>query len=399
MDGKQGWWVVFGCVLTLSITSAVGFFTTPAYIDHMLIDLNWTLKEFTIGTSLWAVAAAIVSPLCGYLVERFGVRAVMFGGILTAAFTQYLMGSVQNLTHYYILMALTPISILACTYIPLATLVSHWFVKHRAIATGVAMLGIGVGGGIAPNMTKMMMEAHGWRGAMTDLALVLLLALIPTCIWLRSPQGHTTVQEEIELGDEEAHISLSPKEAMKTRTFWSISLSEMFLGVVLTTLNVHLLLYLEHDTGDGVLATNVQSVYFFCMGIGILLFGGLGDSFPFRRVLTSCYVLGPLSVLLLLTSDSPLALYTFAILIGLLGGGRITLIPVALANHLGAIHLAKLYGFASALYMVGSAVGPLVAAAIFDATGDTVIIYYLFMVMLVLSTIFISTIRKEKHPA
>ena len=399
MDGKQGWWVVFGAMVTLTITAAVGFFTTPVYIENMLSDMGWTLPEFTVGTSIWAVCAAIVAPIVGICVDRFGVRPVMAFGLVTGAVTQYALGHVQNLTQYYIIMGLTPISIMACTHIPLATLITHWFsAENRGKATGVAMFGVGIGGFMGPLITAGFMDAHGWRGAMTDLSLVLLLAIIPTVFFLKSPKGHATAQEELEHADEDPKIgsSLTLKKAMKTRTFWGISIADMLFGAVFTTFNIQLLVYLTNDTGNEDLATIVQSVYFLCMGVGIIVFGILGDVLPFKRVLTSCYLFAFMSIILLLLPNHPIILYAFAIIGGMAGGGRISLIPVALANNLGQVHMAAIFGVASTMFMVGSAVGPYMAALQYEVADDTQVVYYAFAVVLLLSTLLIATIRNER---
>ena len=398
MDTKQGWWVVFGAALTLTITAGVGFFSIPVLTDAIRNEMGWTLKEFSYGTSIWAVSGGLYCFVCGVLIERFGVRIVMLSGIVLGAAIQYSMGHVHTLAQFYFVMSLAPISILSCTHIPIATLITHWFVEHRGKATGLAMLGIGIGGGIAPKLTAAFMEAHGWRGAMGNLSFVLLLALIPAFIWLRSPKGHATPEEELSHADASPEIesSLSLKEAIRTRTFWNLSLGDMFFGAVFTTFNLHLVIYLTHDMGDEALARNILSTYLLCMSFGTLFFGWLGDVLPFRRVLISTYFLPALAILFLLLPPHPVLLYTFAILTGLGGGGRIALIPVALANNLGQVHIAKIFGFSNTLFMVGNAVGPIIAASIFDSTGNTHYIYMMCIALLCLSSALVSTLRNER---
>ena len=400
MDSKQGWWVVLGSLFALTVTAGVGFFSIPVLTSSILSEMGWSLKQFSFGTSLWAVSAAIFCPICGYCVERFGVRKVLIVGIISGAYVQHLFGQIQTLMQFYVVASLAPITIMCCTQIPIATLITHWFSeKNRGKATGLAMLGIGVGGGISPKLTAAFMEAHGWRGAMTDLGLVLLLALIPTLIWLRSPKGHATVHEELEHANDDPAIakSLTLKEAIRTRTFWNMSIADMLFGAVFTTFNLQLILYLTKDTGNEVLATNVLSMYLLFMSFGTLLFGWLGDVLPFKRVIVSAYFLPALAILFLLLPPTPVFLYTFAILTGLAGGGRIALIPVALARCMGQVHLAEIFGLSNTLFMIGNAVGPIIAASIFDATSNTTIIYCMFIAMLCFCTVLISTMRKEAH--
>ena len=401
MDTKQGWWVVFGATLTLTITAGVGLYSLVTITPIILEDMGWSLTKFTMATSLWAISAAIYCPLCGYLIERFGVRIVVLLGIIGAAITQYFMGQVQNLPQFALVMFLTPIAIMSCYTIPIATLVSHWFNEHRGKAIGVAMLGIGIGGGISPRLTNALVEAHGWRGAMTDLAFIFLLALIPALIWLRSPKGHATAKEELEHLDESPELatSLSLKEAIRTRTFWTLSLGDMLYGAAFTSITFHWRVYLTHDTGDITLVLNVLSIFLLCIAFGSLLFGWLADNLPFRLVIVSAYFLPSITFLILLIPNQSSLLYVFAIFAGLAGGGRIALIPLALGKYFGLVHLAAIFGLSSTLFMIGNAIGPVIAASIFDATGDTRYIYCMLIVLLLLASLLMSTIRNEqKNP-
>lgn len=398
MDTKQGWWVVLGAMLTLTVTAAVGFFSISVLTTSMMDEMGWSLKEFAYGTSIWAVSAGICCPICGYLIERFSVRRMMFFGIVSGAVVQYGLGQVQTLPQFYAVMFIAPICIMSCTHVPVATLVSHWFLEHRSKAMGLAMVGIGIGGGIAPKLAGFFLEAHGWRGAMADLSGVLLLALIPMFIWLRSPEGHGALVEAADETEIESEIesSLNLKEAIRTRTFWSLNFGDLFFGAVYTTFNLQLIVFLTHDLGDEVLARNVLSVFLLSMGVGTLLFGWLGDVLPFRRLMTTAYFLPALAIVFLLVSPHPVALYTFAILAGMSGGGRIVLIPVALANCLGQVHIAEIFGLSNTLFMLGNAVGPVLAAAMFDSTGNTQYIYMGCIACLCISSALVSTLRDER---
>ena len=68
---------------------------------------------------------------------------------------------------------------------------------------------------------------------------------------------------------------------------------------------------------------------------------------------------------------------------------------MALANSLGQVHIAEIFGLSNTLFMVGNAVGPILAASIFDATENTRYIYIMCIAMLCVSTLLISTMRKE----
>ncbi|MCH7910890.1 MAG: hypothetical protein IIB38_14910, partial [Candidatus Hydrogenedentes bacterium] len=65
MDKKEGWWVVFGAFWTLAITAGIGFFVIPVILGPIMDDTGWSLTEVSMGISLWALTAAILSPILG----------------------------------------------------------------------------------------------------------------------------------------------------------------------------------------------------------------------------------------------------------------------------------------------------------------------------------------------
>ena len=51
------------------------------------------------------------------------------------------------------------------TYVPSVGAVQPWFEKHRVLASGIAVSGIGVGNLLAPPLAAWWIDALGWRGA------------------------------------------------------------------------------------------------------------------------------------------------------------------------------------------------------------------------------------------
>ncbi|NBP74379.1 MAG: MFS transporter, partial [Alphaproteobacteria bacterium] len=59
-------------------------------------------------------------------------------------------------------------------------LVSSWFVKHRGLAIGIALMGTSLGSAVLPFVNPYLIEAFGWRQAYlyNSLMPVVLFALI-----------------------------------------------------------------------------------------------------------------------------------------------------------------------------------------------------------------------------
>jgi len=400
VDSKKGWWVVFGSFCALTVTSGVAFFSIPVLLESIMVDTGWSLTQVSLGMTIWGGAAALFSPFCGHAIDKFGVRRMMLFGTILAVTTTFLLGRVTALWQFYVIMAIAPIGMMSNTYIPVATVITHWFVKHRGIATGLAMLGLGVGGAAFPIMTSTLLDEHSWQETFTYLALFLSAALFPIFIWVRSPSeadmAHVDAAEG-DLHEVDAASDLTLATALKTRSFWGLSLGDMLTGLVFAIFNIHLVYYLTQDLGDDKIATQVYSALQMCIGLGVLVFGPLGDRFNFRHVIVLCYFLPALATGILLSSTALFAAFAFAIVAGLAGGGRSALFPVAIHNSFGGSHIAAIYGLSNTFFMIGNAVGPLIAAALYDRTGNTRAVYFGAMAVLAFSAFLLSLIRDERN--
>jgi MFS family permease len=402
VDGRKGWWVVFGCILALTITAGVGFFSTAVLAESIIAGMSWSELDYAKGITIWGLSAAIFSPLCGRCIDRFGPRRMMIVGICIAAAAEFMLGQVSSLWQFYCALAVAPIGVMCCTYIPVATMVTHWFREKISIATGLAMLGLGVGGGLFPIIARSLVIRYGYESTFTILAGILLLALIPTIIWIRPPTSDEQMEHESTLDKSDAFDrsrDLPLLDSLKTRSFWGLSLGDMLTGMIFAIFNTLLVLYLTNDTGDGNFATGVFSILSFGLGFGILVFGPLGDAFNFRRVLVLCYFLPALGTSLLVVSNEPMMAYSFAVIAGFAGGGRSALFPVAIVNSFGGTHMAAIYGLSNTLFMIGSAIGPAIAGAIYESTGNAQYIYIMGVGVFVVSALLVSLIRDERPPS
>lgn len=397
MDKKEGWWVVFGAFCTLAITAGIGFFVIPVILGPIMDDTGWSLTEVSMGISLWALSAAILSPILGGFIDRFGARRMMLFGCVFSFVITLAFGRVSTLPQFYVLMVLAPIGAMSNTYIPVATVVARWFIKHRGVATGAAMLGIGVGGPIIPQIAKALLDNYTWQETYTFLAFGFLIALVPTFLWVRNPDPDEEAAYAAQM-----HVDIDPKHdltlgaALKTRSFWGLGLGDMLTGLVFNLLTVHLIFYLTLDLGSRDTATNIFSALFLMFAGGTLLFGPLADKFSLRRVLILCYLLPVFAALLLMPGGSVWLAAGFAVIAGLASGGRSAVYPLALVNSFGETHMASIWGLSNSLFMLGNAMGPIIGGMVYDQTGSTRAVYAVCIGILLVSTALVSLIRVER---
>ena len=395
MDGRRGWFVVFGGFVALSITSGVAFFVMPVLLGHIVDDTGWSFKAVSNAVTAWGLAAAIFSPLCGMLIDKLGAQRMMLFGIALGVVTAYFTARAGSLWQFYALMVVSSIGAMSCTFIPVAAVVARWFVKHRAVATGVAMLGTFVGGTFFPIAADYLLKQYSWRETYTIFGFMLAAAAIPTFFLLRDPNHDEEAAYLATLGSSDhSPNDLTLAQALRGRSFWGLSVGDMLTGLVFAVFNIHMIYYLKHDLGDETLATQIFSVLNLSLAAGTLLFGVLGDRLPLRGVLVSCYFFPAVAMPLLLIGGAPLA-FAFVVLAGLPGGGRNALFPTALVFCFGETHLGAIYGLSNSFFMIGNAAGPAISAQIFEATDSTRAVYATCLVLLVISAGLVALIRRK----
>jgi len=399
MDGKRGWLVVFGAFVAMAITSGIEMFVLPVTLGHIMDDTGWSLTQVSAAAMVWGLSAAVVSPVCGMLIDRLGARTMMICGTVLSAAMTYLIGRVTEPWQLYAVMVFFALGGVSCTYIPVAAVVARWFVKHRGVATGVAMLSIFVGGAAFPVLTTSLLEQYSWREVYTLFSIVFLFALVPTLIFVRNPpraeeQGYLA---SVRSADHSAG-DLTLREAVRTRSFWGLSVGDMLTGLVFAVFNIHLVYYLTGDFGEATRAAQVFASLNLALAAGTLIFGSLGDRLPLRGVLVACYLFPMLAMPVLMYGSSAglVALaFAFALLAGLPGGGRNALYPVALVHCFGETHFGAIYGLSNTFFMVGNALGPILAAWLYEGAGGSMPVYIGCLALLVVSSGLIALIRRE----
>ncbi len=396
MDGKRGWYVVLGTFLAMAITAGASMFVLPVMLEKIMDETKWSLTEISSSVTVFCLAAAVASPLAGQLVVKFGARPVMLGGIAIGALSSWLTAYVHVLWQFYAVVLLGAIGSVASTYVPVASVVARWFVKHRGIATGLAMLSIFIGAAAFTIGTNELLAHQTWREVYKLYAFAWLVAAVPTWIWVRNPDP---AEENAYLASIDNHLTtqddLTLQQALRTRSFWGLSIGDAITGLVFAVFNVHLVLYLTKDLGNADVAASAVGLLNLTQAGGTLLFGVLGDRFRLRPVFVSCYFFPFIAVPLLMIGGHPALAYAFALMAGIPGGGRNALFPVTLVYCFGESNIGAIYGLSNSFFMTGNAFAAVISAQIYERTGSTRAVYSVCMVLLVVSTILVSLIQRK----
>lgn len=162
-DGGWGWVVLAASFVSIAIVDGVCFSFGVLMLD--LIDIL-ELSHSQIGWigSTLAGTYLLVGPFVSALCARFSCRKVTIAGAVVASLGFALSALNSNLEWLVFTYGVIAGIGFGMIYLPSIVVVGYWFERKRALTTGIALCGSGVGGMIFAPLTTYLLEQYTWQG-------------------------------------------------------------------------------------------------------------------------------------------------------------------------------------------------------------------------------------------
>lgn len=376
-----GWRISFAGAALQFLHSALLVQAFGAYVALLSEEKGWSKTALSGAAALQSVEGAILGPLLGWLVDRFGPRAMVQAGIVLLSIGYFALGSVTTIGDFYGAILILAVAASLCGYFPFSVALVHWFQRRRARALSLMSLGLAAGG-LAVPVVGWVMQNHGWqRMAMLSGAIVLVAGLPLARIIRRNPAeiGETmdglppAPAPEPTLGGTmpAPARSFTPGEALRTRAFWLLGLGHAFALLVVTAVNVHAISHMKEGLGYTLpQASFVITLMTMSQACGVLLGAAMGDRWNKRYVAAGCMLSHMLGLLMLTWATHPAMLGAFAVLHGVAWGLRGPFMQALRADYFGLQAIGMILGLSAIIISLGQVAGPLIAGAFADWTGN-----------------------------
>ncbi|KAG1666342.1 Monocarboxylate transporter 14 [Nymphon striatum] len=168
-DGGWGWVVVLSSFLINLINDGLmmSFAILLPEIERTFPANKATLS--LVGSLLTGMYL-LVGPPVGALVNRFGCRTVTIAGALLSAASLIISAFANNIYYLYGSYGILLGTGCGLIYLPSIVVVSSYFEKRRALATGIAVCGSGCGTFIITIILDFTITYYGWRGSLIIMA-------------------------------------------------------------------------------------------------------------------------------------------------------------------------------------------------------------------------------------
>jgi MFS family permease len=361
------------------------------FFTPLLRHFGWSRTQLSMLTSAISLAAAVMGPGTGWLLDRVESRWVVTIGAALCGLA-FLMAS---MAHSFVWMvcayALLGIGAAASVMSPCYYVIGNWFDENRGLAMTLAITGIEIGGTVMAVVVTYVIAHAGWRTAYLVLAAPVILLVVPAMVLIvrtrpaAAGTGTAAHGAHGAHGGDSSQGGLEVAVALRERSFWLIALSYFIYAIGATALIVHLVPYLIGTGMAAERAAVVLSVMLAFNVIGKPALGALADRFGIRLIYGLNLFLVGLGFIFLLNARHPSMVALFVLVYGLSCGAPIGLMPTILADSVGLRRFGTLIGLLVTLGVIGSAAGPILAGAVFDRSGSYVGIFELFTAALLLA--------------
>jgi sugar phosphate permease len=353
----------------LALFAIVGFalYGLPRFYPYFVKELGWSRQQVTSGNAYSKIFVALAFGfLAGRLVDRFGPRRLMLGGILMAGGALIGLSYVKSLGAFYFFYAFNALGYVFGGPLPNQVLLSRWFERGRGKAMGIAYLGIGVGGALVPILAYTLTEAYGWRGALRILGTLMIAVSLPAAYFVREP-----VQTIAAGGATAARSTPALAGILSRLPFYLLMLGSMAsIGAVGGTIQ-NLALYLSLDRKlPQVDIDTTLSIILAGSIIGRLTMGWLADRWPKKYVMLLIYSIVAVSIPMLVYSPTPATLKICAFIFGIGLGGDYMIIPLMAAELYGVAILGRVMGIVLTADSVSESLVPMLVASMRDRVGS-----------------------------
>jgi MFS family permease len=376
------WAIVAVASMMCMITSPVRF-AISMLVPYMQSPqgFGWSYFAISIAFALQWLATALISPLVGWLGDRYGVRRTMLLGAYLFIVGMVLTGSMTRLWHFYLYFGILLSIPLTIYQVPLVAGVAVWFRTHMGVAMGILQAMQGLGTVVATPLVSLLFTHFGlawtfWGPGLVGGALLLFLIQLfhnePAEIGLRplgaSPDEPIQRLHEGPVAQVRARVFL--RQAKCTGAFWNL-IGIHFWGCVGHN---SLLLFLPTIAmARGLTPTLAAGVYAALNASSLLTRFAvpvMADRIGSKKVMACCFSMQTFPILLLFFAQDAWMFFLFAILFGVGVGGEVPIFPVISRQYYGHAPMSSLYGWQNIGNGVGMALGPILGGLIWTQTGD-----------------------------
>jgi len=401
-----GWIIVAVALISMGFWLGIRSSFSVFYVA-LLEEFPWNRGNSAGVQSMALITYTILAPIVGGLIDRFGPRRVVVPGILVLALGLVLCSTVDTLTQFYLLYGVVMGSGITCIgIVTYSAILAHWFEKKRGFASGIAVSGMGLGTFFFVPISQSFISMLGWRVTFILTAALVLVILLPANALFLRHKPEDVGQCADGLRDDGTFENTcsnnmdrklpgddwTTKKILLSGRFWALMTFTFFSIIGIWIILVHNVKFLVDQGVDSMTAALIFAMVGVVSSIFRIFWGWLSDRIGREITFTMgiiCACMGVSSLLLFEGSGFKPFTYCFFLFFGMGWGVTAPMFMSVAADLFKGKKFGLIYGVVEAGIGIAGALGTWVAGFIFDRTQSYQMAFFLAIVVLLLSSIFI----------
>jgi MFS family permease len=348
--------------VAIATVGSVGQWSVVIVLPQVQAEFGGTRGATSLAYTLTTIGFALGGVVTGRLTDRLGIVPAMGIGILFLLFGYLCAGISTALWQFIVAQFFIGLGA-SSTFAPLMTEASHWFVRRRGIAVGIAGSGYYLSGALWPPLIERGIAQYGWQTPLIAVGIFCGATMTALVLILRSSIGGSPHRSLSVEGRPSVDINLTPNALTAV-----LSVASFCCCMAMAIPQVHLVAYCG-DLGYGV--ARGAEMLSLMLAFGVI--SRIGSGFIADR-------LGGLATLLIgsVTQASALTMYLFfdgltslyvvSALFGLFQGGIVSSYAIIVRETMPAKEAATRVGTVIMVSLLGMSFGGWISGVIFDMT-------------------------------
>jgi MFS family permease len=408
-----GWYTVLAGAIIACWGYGSWYYGMSALFTPLIAEYGWTRAQLSAAFSMRSIEGGLEGPIGGMLIDRYGPKKITIISTIIASLGLLLVLFVRDIWQFVIVWGfVVSLGFNLGLYDTVNAAVAKWFVRKRGRAISLVTIGGGLGAPVVVPVMTWIIVNYGWRSALIFVSLSTLVICLPLAwFWMKDhppehygllPDGDTVIKtSDVEDNDRENAIEeyeFTPKQALRTRSFWTMLIAFALNGGILAMVTMHQMPYLEDIGIDPLAAAGVLGLMATMSLPGRVVFAWVGDRWGERRALMLGYALKTVGLLIWTTARTIPQIMVFVVLFGLGYGGTIPVQTSLRASFFGRKAYATITGYTTFFTALTNIVYPIFAGWTYDVTGSYTDAFLIIAGLQALAIVFMYLAKKPQPP-
>ena len=406
-----GWKTVIAGAIIACWGYGSWYYGMGALLIPLTTEFGWTRTQLTLAFSMRSIEGGLEGPIGGMLIDKYGERKITIISTIIACVGLIAVLFVKTIWQFVFVWGfIVSLGFNLGLYDTVNSAVAKWFHKDRSRAIGIVTIGGGLGAPVIVPVMTYIIENYSWRVALMFVIASTALIAIPLAYFFMKdhPPEHygmlpdgDHLKKKVDDKEEEKidyGYDFTPKEALKTKSFWMMLIAFMLNGGTLAMITIHQIAFHQSLGIDALTAAGILGLMATISLGGRFLTVTLGSRYTERQYIMLGYALRTIGLVIFIYARTIPVIMLFALFYGVGYGITIPSQTSLRANYFGRKAYATITGYSTLFGAITNVAYPLFAAWIYDTTGNYIQAFWIVTALQAFAIVFMYLAKKPEPP-